>query len=325
MWGGRHHLPHIHNKLDFEPYIHFPWENNSCALDSIMTAWWVLFNTMKKLMNHDITEIFEREYPEFNELFIEMFEGQLDNIQAKEKVRRIFQGVLNSNYQSGLFIELPTINNHIDEELYDQNNHTLRHPSLLYWRITVNQKCVNTACGLHDTIVGAKLSHVGEFELLPTPSKVTFHIQDAFMESVTCAYANQTCDECKVCVHSTIETNSLPHVIKIRFPTINKNNRTKYKITRIDKFLMLENTKYNIVGAIYGDDEHFMFRYVFDDMIYEADGMHMHQLQVPGEIRHSAESIYITNDYDKGMPVKIKNTQLVPVEIYYIREYTTFT
>ena len=184
---------------------------------------------------------------------------------------------------------------------------------------------MNTACGLHDTIVGAKLSHVGEFELLPTPSKVTFHIQDAFMESVTCAYANQTCDECKVCVHSTIETNSLPHVIKIRFPTINKNNRTKYKITRIDKFLMLENTKYNIVGAIYGDDEHFMFRYVFDDMIYEADGMHMHQLQVPGEIRHSAESIYITNDYDKGMPVKIKNTQLVPVEIYYIREYTTFT
>lgn len=110
MWGGRHHLPHIHNKLDFEPYIHFPWENNSCALDSIMTAWWVLFNTMKKLMNHEITEIFEREYPEFNELFIEMFEGQLDNIQAKEKVRRIFQGVLNSNYQSGLFIELPTIN-----------------------------------------------------------------------------------------------------------------------------------------------------------------------------------------------------------------------
>jgi hypothetical protein len=88
---------------------------------------------------------------------------------------------------------------------------------------------------------------------------------------------------------------------------------------------MLENTKYNIVGAIYEDDEHFMFRYVFDDMIYEADGMHMHQLQVPGEIRHSAESIYITNDYDKGMPVKIKNTQLVPVEIYYIREYTTFT
>ena len=115
-------------------------------------------------MNHEITEIFAREYPEFNELFIEMYEGQLDNIQAKEKVRCIFQGVLNSNYQSWLFIELPTINNRIDEELYDQNNHTLRHPALLHWRITVKQKCMNTACGLHDTIVGEKLSHVGEFE-----------------------------------------------------------------------------------------------------------------------------------------------------------------
>ena len=276
-------------------------------------------------MNHEITEIFGREYPEFNELFIEMYEGQLDNIQAKEKVRRIFQGVLNSNYQSGLFIELPTINNHIDEELYDQNNHTLRHPALLHWGITVKQKCMNTACDLHDTIVGEKLSRVGEFELLPTPSKVTFHIQDAFMESVTCAYAYQTCDECRVIVHSTVETNSLPHVIKIRFPTINKDNRTKYKITGIDKFLMLENTKYNIVGAIYGDDGHFMFRYVFDDMIYEADGMHMHQLQVPGEIRHSAESIYIINDDDKGMPVKIRGTQLAPVEIYHIRDYTILT
>ena len=53
--------------------------------------------------------------------------------------------------------------------------------------------------------------------------------------------------------------------------------------------------------------------------------MHMHQLQVPGKIRHSAESIYITNDYDKGMPVKIRGTQLAPVEIYYIRDYTIVT
>ena len=62
-------------------------------------------------------------------------------------------------------------------------------------------------------------------------------------------------------MHTTIESNSLAHVIKIRFPTINKDNRTKYKITRIDKFLMLEKSKYNIVGAIYGDGGHFVFRY----------------------------------------------------------------
>ena len=44
----------------------------------------------------------------------------------------------------------------------------------------------------------------------------------------------------------------------------------------LDKSLTLEVTKY---------DEHFTFRYILDDNIYEADGMHLHELKVPRILR----------------------------------------
>lgn len=53
------------------------------------------------------------------------------------------------------------------------------------------------------------------------------------------------------------------------------------KLQYLDKSLILERTKYDIVGAVYGDDEHFTFRHILGDNIYEADGMHLHELKVP--------------------------------------------
>ena len=87
----------------------------------------------------------------------------------------------------------------------------------------------------------------------------------------------------------------------------------------IDKSLILEGTTYDLVGVVYGDDGHFLFRYILNDNIYEADGMHLHELKVPRIRRFSAESVYITNNYEKGMPVKIKGTSQTPVELYYMK------
>ena len=81
----------------------------------------------------------------------------------------------------------------------------------------------------------------------------------------------------------------------------------------------MENIKHDIVGAIYGDNEHFLFRYILGDNIYEADGRNLHELKVPIITRFSAESIYITNNYAKGMPVKIRGTTKTPVEIDYMK------
>ena len=53
----------------------------------------------------------------------------------------------------------------------------------------------------------------------------------------------------------------------------------------LDKSLTLEVTKYDLVGVVYGGDEHFTFRYILDDNIYEADGMHLHELKVPRILR----------------------------------------
>ena len=78
---------------------------------------------------------------------------------------------------------------------------------------------------------------------------------------------------------------TLPYVIKLRYPVIESHDNKLYRLQYLDESLILERTKYDIVGAVYGDDEHFTFRHILGDNIYEADGMHLHELKVPKILR----------------------------------------
>ena len=104
-WGDNHHLPHIHSKIKIELYINFPSGNNSCALDALMTAWWVLNNIIHKHHSIEIHTIFANKQREISEIFSEMYEGNMSNLQAKSKIREIFQGILDINYQNNGFVE----------------------------------------------------------------------------------------------------------------------------------------------------------------------------------------------------------------------------
>lgn len=77
------------------------------------------------------------------------------------------------------------------------------------------------------------------------------------MEQVTSSYSFQKCDLCREILDTTLTTITLPHVIKLRYQVTKSHNRLLYKLQYIDKSLVLEDTKYDIVRAIYGDGELF--------------------------------------------------------------------
>ena len=263
--------------------------------------------------------MFANNYTEISAIFSEMYEGTINNLEAKENIREIFQGILDKNYQNYDFVELRIINTYLEDNLYTKSVENIEAPALLHWNVRIRQLCKETGCDLHNTLIKNELRSIGEFELPPTPEHVTETIQDVLTEEVASSYSLQCCDLCELKLQTTIITVTLPYVIKLRYPVIGDHNKHLYKMQFIDKSLILDGTKYDLVSVVYGDNRHFLCRYILGDNIYEADGLHFHELKVPKILRFSAESVYITNNYEKGMPVKIRGTTKTPVEIYYMK------
>ena len=136
-WGDNHHLPHIHSKIESEPYIHFPWENNSCGLHALMTAWWVLYNIIHKQHSIEVRSMLANNCREISGIFSEMYEGNINNLQAKAKIRENFQGILDVNYQNYSFVELRIINTYLEDDLYTKNVENSEAPALLHWNIRI--------------------------------------------------------------------------------------------------------------------------------------------------------------------------------------------
>ena len=263
--------------------------------------------------------MFAKNYSEISAIFSDMYEGSINNLKAKELIREIFQGILDEDYQNNGYVELRIINTYLEDNLYTKNVENAEAPALLHWNIRITQLCSVPGCNLHNTLVKNELRSIGEFELPPIPDNVTETIQSVLIEQVISSYSLQKCDLCDKILRTTITTITLPYVIKLRYPVIQSHNSHLYRMQYIDKSLILDGTTYDLVGVVYGDNEHFLFRYILNDNIYEADGMHLHELKAPRIRRFSAESVYITNNYEKGMPVKIKGTNQTPAELYYIK------
>ena len=154
------------------------------------------------------------------------------------------------------------INTYLEDQLC-----TKKDPALLHWNIRITQLCKVTECNLCNTLVKNELRSIGEFELPPTPGNITEIIQSVLIEQVVSSYSLQKCDICREILDTTLTTMTLPYVIKLRYPFIEAHNKLLYKVQYLDKPLVLEKTKYDIVGAVYGDGQHFVFRYILGDNI----------------------------------------------------------
>jgi hypothetical protein len=99
-----------------------------------------------------------------------------------------------------------------------------------------------------------------------------------------------------------------------------KQQRERYGI-------VLNNKMTDIVGAVYGDNNHFIFRYVCDGNVYEADGMLQHTLSTKDVVIRVAQSVLIDEPYELAMAGRIacrmrKNIKVggkVVVDVFYIR------
>ena len=65
-----------------------------------MTAWWDLYNTINKHHTTEVRTMFANNYTEISAIFSEMYEGNINNLEAKENIREIFQGTLDEDYQN---------------------------------------------------------------------------------------------------------------------------------------------------------------------------------------------------------------------------------
>ena len=92
-------------------FIYFPWANNSCALDSTLTALWIIY--VKLRFNIERLAISEAEYPEIVEVFVKLYHGRLHNIEAKKQFLKMFKdiAITDERYKEQKYVELNLITN----------------------------------------------------------------------------------------------------------------------------------------------------------------------------------------------------------------------
>ena len=128
--------------------------------------------------------MFANNYTEISAIFSEMYEGNINNLEAKENIREIFQGILDEDYQNNGVVELRIRNTYLEDNLYIKNVENSEAPALLHWNIRTIQLCKVTGCDLHNTLIKNELRSIGKFELPPISAKVTEIIQCVLIEQV---------------------------------------------------------------------------------------------------------------------------------------------
>ena len=135
-----------------------------------------------------------------------MYEGNINNLRAKEKLRKILQRMLDEDYQNNEFVESRIVNTYLEDQLYTKNEENKEAPALLQWNIRITQLCKVTGCNLCNTLLKNELRRIGKFELPPTPDNITEIIQSVLMEQVASSYSLQKCDICREILDTTLTT-----------------------------------------------------------------------------------------------------------------------
>ena len=121
------HLQLWHNENE-DAVIHFPWANMSCALDSTLSALWIIYLRMQS--NIERLNLFREEFPKVVEVFDHLNTGKIHNIQAKERFIKVFR-IKDKRYRKNSSMEVRLITDYL------KNNLSAVHPngeeSFLQW------------------------------------------------------------------------------------------------------------------------------------------------------------------------------------------------
>jgi hypothetical protein len=90
------------------------------------------------------------------------------------------------------------------------------------------------------------------------------------------------------------------------------------EILVINKILYFDNVCYTLSSVIYGDESHFITRFIFDGRAYQGDGMRT--LMIMGNFYQRSDCIELPNSSrDKPFPGKIPMTNYHICHVHYIR------
>lgn len=318
MWNGRHNLPLKHNKNYRDPYIHFPWENNSCALDATMSVWWVLYNNIYESGNTQLLTLFHDEYELLINIFKNMHDGETNNLEAKTEIRKLFESCDDSTYTNKGHMTIDVVQMFLKNTIYKRYEGTNANKSIFHWYYDLT--CCCEVCGIQKR--GLKriinIFHTGvEYD------SIYSSIQEAVDGCIRQDDPHLICPVCTQLYKCQRITTVQPHVITLTVPILNTSNAGNYKMKSIDRTVTFNDIEYELLAAVYGDDTHFVCRYVFDDKIYEADGLQEYKLGDETYKLHAAESIFISNDFFQDMNIIInkklaKRYHKQVANIYYI-------
>ena len=103
----------------------------------------------------------------------------------------------------------------------------------------------------------------------------TFTVQDTLDNFLITSVRHRYCEICDKKTKVERETIAHPNIMHLSYPAANKNGVVDIPVF-LDEVIITEGVVYNLIGAVYGDGGHFVFRYLRDGKVYEADGMDTH-------------------------------------------------
>ena len=184
-WNSVQHFQ-LWNSYSADRLIHFPWATNSCALDSILSALWVIYERFH--YNADQLRLFAEEFSTVLSIFHDLHYGRIHNIQAKELLVKVFL-IDDGRYKNGDFVETNLITDFMKSKLHVI--HTDTSQSTFQWKFIVYWKCM-TCVNVHkdDNI------HMRDnITFMARSSKFTVQASlDSFLSD---SVRRKLCDKCK--------------------------------------------------------------------------------------------------------------------------------
>ena len=272
-WNMVSHLQLWHNKND-DAVIHFPWANSSCALDSTLSALWIIYLRMQS--NIERLNLFREEFPKVVEVFDHLYAGEIHNIQAKERFIKLFK-IKDKRYKINSSVELRLITDYLKSNL--SAVHPNGEESLLEWAYKSYWLCAT--CGAktcqkytYGPEKGEDFIHRRDNVLFMISSS-TFTVQESIESILSESTLVRVCEKCMIPCTILRESLSHPIILHLSYPYGGEGVVVDVP-TFIEEVIIVEGVVYDLVGVVYGDGLHFFLRFLKDSKVYEADGMQCH-------------------------------------------------
>ena len=262
--------------------------------------------------------MFEYEYGSLAKIFKNFHEGITNNIEAKTEIRELLENIENPIYKEKKYLSVDMLQSHIEKKIYREIEDETEKTSIFHWDYELQYSCATC-----NKVRGGLFRSQNIFYCCTDSDHTFTSFQQILDESIKSQIISILCITCEATLKGHDKTSKYPHVLILNMPII--TNRRMFKVRGIDRSVIFKDIEYELLAAVYGDDSHFVCRYVFGDNIHEADGMREYKLGDGSNRLYAAESEFVSNDFVKDMNLTIhsklpKRKMKQVCEIYYIRK-----